>query len=108
MGKNIIHSIYQEYCDSMEEGRETRLAGEEMEKGIRGLCDEETAKKTIEKAFLKHGVSYLIKVDKVREMKIGHFECKVKYSFYVNRFQREDAKVAIGEEHLDESTIIML
>lgn len=45
MGKNIIHSIYQEYCDSMEEGRETRLAGEEMEKGIRGLCDEETAKK---------------------------------------------------------------
>ena len=57
---------------------------------------EETAKKTIEKAF------------KVREMKIGHFECKVKYSFYVNRFQREDAKVAIGEEHLDESTIIML
>ena len=69
---------------------------------------EETAKKTIEKAFLKHGVSYLIKVDKVREMKIGHFECKVRYSFYVNRFQREDAKVAIGEEHLDESTIIML
>lgn len=45
MGKNIIHSIYQDYCDSMEEGRETRLAGEEMGKGIRELCDEETAKK---------------------------------------------------------------
>ena len=35
MGKNIIHSIYQEYCDSMEEGRETKFAAEEMEKGIR-------------------------------------------------------------------------
>ena len=41
MGKNIIHSIYQEYCDSMEEGRETKFAAEEMEKGIRGLCDEQ-------------------------------------------------------------------
>lgn len=45
MGKNIIDNIYQGYCDSVEEGRETRLAGEKMEKGIRELCDEETARK---------------------------------------------------------------
>lgn len=45
MSKNIIDSIYQGYCDSMEEGRETRLAAEAMDKGIRELCDEETAKK---------------------------------------------------------------
>lgn len=45
MGKNIIDSIYQDYCDSMEEGCKTRLAAEAMDKGIRELCDEETAKK---------------------------------------------------------------
>lgn len=45
MSKNIIDSIYQGYCDSVEEGRETKLAAEMMHKDIQELCDEETGRK---------------------------------------------------------------
>jgi hypothetical protein len=65
----------------------------------------ESTKKIIEKAFLKQGVSYLIKVDKVREMKKGHFECRMKYSFYINRLQTEEAQNAMALQDLDENSI---
>ena len=66
---------------------------------------DETVKKKIEKVFLKQGVSYLIKVDKVREMKKGHFECKMKYSFCINKLQIEEAKAAMTLQNLDENSI---
>ncbi|MDE7322341.1 MAG: hypothetical protein K2N73_06335 [Lachnospiraceae bacterium] len=69
---------------------------------------DEAVKKTIEKTFLKHGISYLIKVDKVRDMKKGRFECRVKYAFYINRFQTDEAKAAITEEDLDENSVVYL
>ncbi|MDE6621258.1 MAG: hypothetical protein K2K74_12380 [Lachnospiraceae bacterium] len=66
---------------------------------------EEAVKKTIEKAFLKQGISYLIKVDKVREMKKGHFESKMKYSFHINMLQTEKAKAALAVQNLDEGSV---
>lgn len=69
---------------------------------------DEAVKKTIEKTFLKHGISYLIKVDKVRDMKKGHFECRTKYAFYINRFQADEAKAAIMEKELDADSIVFL
>lgn len=69
---------------------------------------DEAAKNTIEKAFLKHGVSYLIKVDKVRNRKKGLFESHLKYAFYINRFQEEEAKIAMQEKALPEESIVYL
>lgn len=69
---------------------------------------DETVKKTIEKTFLKHGISYLIKVDKVRDVKKGRFECRMKYSFFINRFQAEDARAAITEKELDANNVVYL
>lgn len=77
------------------QGREAALAE---------TCDE-TVKRTIEKAFLKQGISYLIKVDKVREMKKGHFESKMKYSFHINRLQTEEARAALVMQNLDETCV---
>lgn len=42
---DVIGSIYQAYLDNVEEGSKTKLANEAMEKEIRRLCDEETARK---------------------------------------------------------------
>lgn len=67
-------------------------------------CDE-NVKKTIEKVFLIQGVSYLIKVDKVRDMKKGHFESRTKYSFQINRLQTEEAKAALAVLELDENSV---
>ena len=69
---------------------------------------DEEIKGTIEKAFLNHGVSYLIKVDKVRDVKKGLFESKKKFSFYINRYQQEDAKSAMQEKNMDENKIMYL
>lgn len=69
---------------------------------------DEAVKKTIEKTFLKHGISYLIKVDKVRDMKKGRFECRTKYAFYINRFQADEAKAAIMEKDLDADSVVFL
>ncbi|MDE6221871.1 MAG: hypothetical protein K2G51_15850 [Lachnospiraceae bacterium] len=66
---------------------------------------EEAVKKVIEKAFLKQGISYLIKVDKVREMKRGHLESRKKYSFHINRLQTEEAKAALVVQNLDEGSV---
>ena len=66
---------------------------------------DENVKKEIEKVFLKHGVSYLIKVDKVRDMKKGRFESRIKYSFHINRLQSEEAKAALSTQDLDENSI---
>ncbi|MDE7418126.1 MAG: hypothetical protein K2N44_17795 [Lachnospiraceae bacterium] len=66
---------------------------------------DEAVKKAIEKAFLKKGVSYLIKVDKVRDMKKGHFESRLKYSFHINRLQIEEAKAALTVQNLEENSV---
>ena len=63
---------------------------------------DEEIKGKIEKAFLNHGVSYLIKVKK------GLFESKKKFSFYINRYQQEDAKSAMQEKSVDENKIMYL
>ena len=67
-------------------------------------CDE-AVKKIIEKAFLKQGISYLLKVDKVREMKKGHFDSRLKYSFQINKLQTEEAKAALASQNLDETSV---
>ena len=77
---------------------------QEREIAFAETCDE-PVKKIIEKAFLKHGVSYLIKVDKVRERKKGRFESRMKYCFYINRLQTEEAKAALVEQTLDENSV---
>lgn len=66
---------------------------------------DEDVKKAIEKVFLKQRISYLIKVDKVRDVKKGHFESRMKYSFQINRLQAEDAKAALTTQELDENSI---
>ncbi len=68
----------------------------------------EDVKKTIERAFLRRGVSYLIKVDKVAKIKQGLFGSKIKYTFQINRYQQEEAKAAVEEKNLDENTIRFL
>lgn len=67
-------------------------------------CDEKV-KKAIEKVFLKQGISYLIKVDKVRDMKKGRFESKTKYSFQINRLQTEEARAALAVQEFDEDSV---
>jgi hypothetical protein len=69
---------------------------------------DETVKKAIEKTFLEHDISFLIKIDKVRDVKKGLFEAKTKYSFRVNRFQVEEARAAIEEKTLDNENIIFM
>ena len=44
---DVIGSIYQTYLDNVEEDDNTKLASETMEKEIHGLCDEETATRTV-------------------------------------------------------------
>lgn len=69
---------------------------------------DEGIKSTIEKAFLNHGVSYLIKVDKVRDVKKGLFESRKKFSFYINRYQEEEARAAMQEQSMDEDKVVYL
>ncbi|MBQ2934948.1 MAG: hypothetical protein IJD96_01795 [Lachnospiraceae bacterium] len=69
---------------------------------------DEGIKSTIEKAFLNHGVSYLIKVDKVRDVKKGLFESKKKFSFYINRYQQDEARAAMQGKSMDEDKIMYL
>jgi len=69
---------------------------------------EEETKNAIEKTFLKYGVSYLIKVDKVHDRKKGLFESHKKYSFYINRYQEEEAKAAMLAAQIDDKNIVYL
>lgn len=69
--------------------------------------DEET-KNAIEKTFLKYGVSYLIKVDKVHSKGKGLFESQKKFSFYINRYQEEEAKAAMLAAQIDDNKIVYL
>ena len=69
---------------------------------------DEEIKGKIEKAFLNHGVSYLIKVDKVRDVKKGLFESKKKFSFYINRYQQDEARAAVQSKSMDENKIMYL
>jgi hypothetical protein len=78
-----------------------------MEKPFVETYDEKV-KKIIEKTFLEHDISYLIKVDRVRDVKKGFFEARTKYSFRINRFQVEEARAAIEEKALDSENIIFI
>ena len=69
---------------------------------------EEEIKSAIEKTFLKHGVSYLIKVDKVRKRKKGLFESQKKFSFYINRYQEDEARAAMEDTNLEEKDVVYL
>jgi hypothetical protein len=44
----------------------------------------------------------------VRDVKKGHFESRTKYSFRINRFQKEEARAAIEEKALDGKNIIFI
>ena len=79
-------------------GREIALV-ETYDEGMKGA---------IEKAFLNHGVSYLIKVDKVRDVKKGLFESRKKFSFYINRYQEEEARAAMQDKSMDEDKVVYL
>lgn len=65
-------------------------------------------KSTIEKAFLKHRVSYLIKMDKIKKYEKGRFETKIKYLFRINRYQEDEARAALSEKELSEESITYL
>jgi hypothetical protein len=69
---------------------------------------DEAVKKAVEKTFLEHDISFLIKVDKVRSMGKGLFEAKTKYSFRVNKFQLEEARAAIEEKALDNDNLTII
>lgn len=69
---------------------------------------DETAKGTIEKAFLRNGVSYLIKMEKIKKYEKGHFETRMKYLFHINRFQKDEARVALSEKQLSEESVTYL
>ena len=69
---------------------------------------EEEIKNAIEKTFLKHGVSYLSKVDKVRNRKKGLFESQKKFSFYINRYQEDEAKAAMEDTNLKDEGVVYL
>lgn len=66
---------------------------------------DEAVKTAIEKAFLRHGVSYLIKVDKVHDVKKGLFESKKKYSFHISRFQEDEAKAVMANNNLNQNDV---
>ena len=70
-------------------------------------CDE-TVKGTIEKAFLRNGVSYLIKMEKIKRYEKGRFATKVKYLFRINRFQEDEARAALSEKELSEESVTYL
>ena len=65
-------------------------------------------KSTIEKAFLKHRISYLIKMDKIKKYEKGRFETKIKYLFRINRYQEDEARAALSEKELSEESITYL
>lgn len=69
---------------------------------------DEAVKGTIEKAFLRHGVSYLIKMEKTKKYEKGRFETKVKYLFQINRFQEDEARAALSEKELSEESVTYL
>ncbi|MCD8039434.1 MAG: hypothetical protein LUE96_10185 [Lachnospiraceae bacterium] len=66
---------------------------------------DEDAKGAIEKAVLRHGVSYLIKMDKAKKYGKGHFETKTRYVFQINRFQEDEARAALAEKQLSEDSV---
>lgn len=69
---------------------------------------DENVKGTIEKAFLRHGVSYLIKIEKIKKYEKGHFDTKMKYLFQINRFQEDEAKAALAEKELSDERVTYL
>lgn len=79
------------------------------EREIAFIATYDTAvKKTIEKAFLKCRVSYLIKVEKVKKYEKGRFETKIKYLFRINRYQEDEARAALSEKDLSEESVTYL
>lgn len=69
---------------------------------------DETVKGMIEKAFLRNGVSYLIKMEKSKRYEKGRFETRMKYLFRINRFQEDEARAALSEKELSEESVTYL
>lgn len=69
---------------------------------------DETVKGMIEKAFLRNGVSYLIKMEKTKRYEKGRFETRMKYLFRINRFQEDEARAALSEKELSEESVTYL
>lgn len=79
------------------------------EREISFVATYDTAVKgTIEKAFLRHRISYLIKVEKMKKYEKGRFETKIKYLFRINRYQEEEARAALSEKELSEESVTYL
>lgn len=79
------------------------------EREIAFVATYDTAVKgTIEKAFLRHRISYLIKMEKIKKYEKGRFETKVKYLFRINRFQEDEARAALSEKVLSEESVTYL
>ena len=53
-------------------------------------------------------MEYLIKVDKVRNRKKGLFESQKKFSFYINRYQEDEAKAAMEDTNLKDEDVVYL
>lgn len=69
---------------------------------------DEEVKKIIERTFLMHNVSYLIKVDKLANRKKEHLGSKMKYTFQINKYQQDEARAAIEEKTLEENSFKFL
>ena len=69
---------------------------------------DEAAKGTIEKAFLRNGVSYLIKMEKTKKYENGRFATRMKYLFRINRFQEDEARAALSGKDFSEEIVTYL
>lgn len=63
---------------------------------------DEQAKGAIEKAFLRNGISYLVRIDQNIMSKIRFLKAKKKYAFYINRFQIEEADELMNQKEFEE------
>lgn len=69
---------------------------------------DEAAKGMIEKAFLRNGVSYLIKMEKIKKYENGHFATRIKYLFRINKFQADEARAALSGKVFSEESVTYL
>lgn len=72
------------------------------------LTYDEAVKGTIEKAFLRNGVSYLIKMEKTKKYEKGRFATRMRYLFRINRFQEDEARAALSGKTFSEESVTYL
>ncbi|MBQ2116917.1 MAG: hypothetical protein II193_10070 [Lachnospiraceae bacterium] len=58
------------------------------------------AKEEIGRLFSRNGISYLIKTNKIREVRRGRFMTQNKYSFIINRFQEDEAREVLENKYM--------